>query len=123
MKAIILAAGLSRRFREVTSEPKCLVTIGGTPLIQRLISCLHINDVIDVNVVTGYKAESIEAQLGRRVNYHYCYLYLTRGLYRNSFSPTTSGSAIICTLERSWYGENLGVSAAVGEDCLLGEEL
>lgn len=59
-RAIVLAAGLGTRLRPLTaSMPKPLLSIGGTPILQRLIQSLFINDVTEVIVVTGYLGEQI----------------------------------------------------------------
>lgn len=55
MKAIILAAGVGKRLRSVTRNPKCLIKINGEPLIVRIIRLLNGYGINDIIIVTGYK--------------------------------------------------------------------
>ena len=61
MRYLILAAGVGRRMGKAHAAlPKCLVDIGGEPLIGRLLRQLRNNDPqADVHVVLGYKGETI----------------------------------------------------------------
>lgn len=66
MQAIILAAGQGERLRPLTEDkPKCMVSIGGEPLI---VHSLHIiadlGYVDEVIIVCGYRAEVIRESLG-----------------------------------------------------------
>lgn len=61
MNAIILAAGLGTRLRPLTNDrPKCMVEVGGTPMVERQIQFLHEVGIGDITLVSGYKAESLE---------------------------------------------------------------
>jgi choline kinase len=72
---IILAAGVGSRLRPLTDlVPKCLVTVNGEAILERLLK--QINATTDLNknifIVTGYKAEVLTDfvdRLGIRVNY------------------------------------------------------
>jgi choline kinase len=57
MKAIILAAGRSRRLFPITHrKPKCLLEVDGRALIDRLIDTIEDNPVIDeIVIVTGFR--------------------------------------------------------------------
>ena len=69
MRAIILAAGQGMRLRPHTDDrPKCMVELGGKPLIQHQLDVLDQCGVSDISVVTGYRADQLE-QFGRR-SYH-----------------------------------------------------
>lgn len=58
MKAVILAAGLGSRLRPITDEvPKCMVPVNGIRIIDKQIDNLLQNDVTEIYVVAGYKAE------------------------------------------------------------------
>jgi choline kinase len=54
MEALILAAGQGSRLKE--GRPKCLVEIGGQPLIEHQLSALRFAGVERVTVVVGHQA-------------------------------------------------------------------
>lgn len=60
MKAIVLAAGVGKRLRSVTDDPKCLLNINGKALIQRYLEAFDDLNIRDVRIVVGYKKEKIE---------------------------------------------------------------
>src|SRR5262245_15243198 len=63
--AILLAAGCARRLKHLTADrPKCLLEVGGRTLIEHQIAALAAGGVRDVVVVTGYRAEQVEALCG-----------------------------------------------------------
>ena len=56
--AIILAAGMSSRFMPLSLEkPKGLISVKGTPLIERQIEQLHAVGITDITVIVGYMKE------------------------------------------------------------------
>lgn len=58
MKAIILAAGMGSRLKELTKEnPKCMIEIDGETLIKKLLFQLDKNSLEEIIVVLGYKKE------------------------------------------------------------------
>jgi len=60
MKALILAAGMGTRLLENTKEiPKCLVRVNGKPILEYQLEALMANDIKDIVIVVGYKAEKI----------------------------------------------------------------
>jgi choline kinase len=62
MIGVILAAGIASRLRPLTaSTPKCLLPIGGVPLLQRSLTSLEKTGIRDVVLVTGFLHEQIEA--------------------------------------------------------------
>ena len=70
MKAIIMAAGVGSRLKEINGDkPKCLIEADGVTLISRSISLLQRRGISDITVITGYKSELIHAELQSRVNY------------------------------------------------------
>ncbi|MBI3928075.1 MAG: phosphocholine cytidylyltransferase family protein [Armatimonadetes bacterium] len=58
MKAILLAAGQGVRLRPLTDDrPKCLVELGGLPLLDLQLAALRGAEIEDVTLVGGYRAE------------------------------------------------------------------
>ncbi|OPA75899.1 hypothetical protein BFG04_05520 [Campylobacter pinnipediorum subsp. pinnipediorum] len=61
MNAIILAAGLGSRLKELTkNKHKALFEIDGIPNIERTIKFLNESGVFDIYIVTGYLAENFK---------------------------------------------------------------
>ena len=62
MQAIILAAGMGRRLKKLTeNQPKCMISVNGIPMIERMLKQLdhcHLNRII---IVTGHKGEELES--------------------------------------------------------------
>lgn len=70
MKAIILAAGKGSRLRPAGLElPKCLLEVGGRPIIEHQLAALGARGIQDVLVVVGYRHELVMTRLGERVRY------------------------------------------------------
>jgi choline kinase len=66
MKAIILAAGIGRRFREVTDHlPKCLISLGDKTLLERALSGLSRAGVKEAVIVVGYRQEMVVQKIGQ----------------------------------------------------------
>jgi choline kinase len=62
VKAIIVAAGRGRRLGPETDEiPKCMVRVGGRPILHRQIDVLRDAGATDFVVVRGYLGERITA--------------------------------------------------------------
>lgn len=60
MRALILAAGMGTRLRPMTdSRPKAMVEVQDTPIIIKQLTGLINNDIKDISVVIGYKAEAV----------------------------------------------------------------
>jgi choline kinase len=65
MHAVLLAAGLSTRLRPLTDTiPKCLIPVGGIPLLQRSLESLSGVDVEECIIVVGYRADQIHSFVG-----------------------------------------------------------
>lgn len=63
MIGVILAAGMASRLRPLTNDrPKCLLTVGNRPLLQRTMDalCQQQAGIDEFVVVTGYLHEQIE---------------------------------------------------------------
>ncbi|MGH9328007.1 MAG: aminotransferase class I/II-fold pyridoxal phosphate-dependent enzyme [Terriglobia bacterium] len=67
MKAIILAAGYGRRMKPLTDAThKTLLSVGGQTIIGRICDGLIANNIFDVVVVTGYRADQLREYLQSR---------------------------------------------------------
>lgn len=77
MKAIILAAGQSKRLRPITNKkPKCLLKVGNKIIIDHQIETLLKNKVKEIIIVTGFKAKKLENHLKKqhpRANFIFIY--------------------------------------------------
>ncbi|MGK5094658.1 phosphocholine cytidylyltransferase family protein [Deltaproteobacteria bacterium TL4] len=67
MKAIIIAAGFGKRLGELTKDnPKCLLKIAGTSILENTIRLLRKAGIQEIAIVVGYLAEKIKLE-----NVHY----------------------------------------------------
>jgi len=65
MKAVILAAGKGTRMRDLTNEcPKPMLKVQGKPILQHIIEGLHENGIVELFIVTGFRADVIEDYFG-----------------------------------------------------------
>ncbi len=70
MQAIILAAGYGSRLERVSKgRPKCLIPVGGRPIIEHQIEALNDAGIGKVLVIVGYKAAEVRRELGERVEF------------------------------------------------------
>ena len=61
-KALILAAGLGTRLAPITNDrPKSLVPVNGKPILIKQIENLKLNGIMDITIVSGYKAVALES--------------------------------------------------------------
>ncbi len=61
-RALILAAGQGVRLRPLTDDkPKCLIRLLGKSLLQRQVETLKKSGINNIHIVTGYRADQIEA--------------------------------------------------------------
>ena len=64
MKAFILAAGVSRRLYPQTYDtPKCLLKVGGKPIIDYQLEALKSIGILDITFVVGYHREILISYL------------------------------------------------------------
>jgi mannose-1-phosphate guanylyltransferase len=112
MKAVLMVAGLGTRLRPLTEKtPKCLLPIGGTPLLQIWLDRLGASGVKEVLINTHWLSEEVE-------------LYIAQERKRTPFAITTFyepvllGSGGTLAANRGWlsiskdpfyiiYGDNL----------------
>lgn len=67
MQAVILAAGMGKRLKELTKDnTKCMVQVNGVALIDRLLTQLSRLDLTRVIIVVGYKGENLVEHIGDR---------------------------------------------------------
>lgn len=60
MQAIILAAGMGRRLKELTQDnTKCMVKVNGVTLIERMLNQLDSRDLSRVVIVVGYEGQKL----------------------------------------------------------------
>jgi mannose-1-phosphate guanylyltransferase len=68
MKAFLLAAGLGTRLRPITdSTPKCLLSVGGRPMLDIWLDALAKAGVSEVLLNAHHLAEQVEAHVAARV--------------------------------------------------------
>ena len=64
-RALILAAGLGRRMRPLTTDvPKCLVEVNGVPILFRSLRVLASAGVTEAIIVVGHEAEQVRRRIG-----------------------------------------------------------
>ncbi|MBR5148245.1 MAG: aminotransferase class I/II-fold pyridoxal phosphate-dependent enzyme [Bacteroidaceae bacterium] len=69
MQAIILAAGMGKRLGELTkNNTKCMVSVNGVRLIDRMLIQLSALSLTRVVVVVGYEGEKLINYIGNRYN-------------------------------------------------------
>ncbi len=60
MQAIILAAGMGKRLKQLTeNNTKCMVKVNGVPLINRTLSQLDSLNLTRIIIVTGYEGQKL----------------------------------------------------------------
>jgi choline kinase len=61
---VVLAAGRGRRMRPLSDElPKCLLAIGDTTPVDRLVEALDAAGATTITVITGYRSDDLRAHL------------------------------------------------------------
>ena len=81
MKALILAAGVSRRlYPQTYNTPKCLLEVGGKPIINYQLEALSELGINDITMIVGYHREMLVDSVEKNfpeinfkfiVNHHY----------------------------------------------------
>ncbi len=67
MKAIILAAGVGKRFQTMPDHrPKCLIQVSGKTLLERTLIALGAAGVREAIIVIGYRGAMIVEEIGER---------------------------------------------------------
>jgi histidinol-phosphate phosphatase family protein len=77
MQLVIIAGGKGTRLKERTADlQKCMVQVGGKPLIEHQILLARSQKITDILILTGFGAESIEryfgdgTRWGAKIRYH-----------------------------------------------------
>ena len=71
MQAIILAAGVGRRLGELTQgNTKCMISVNGVRLIDRMLCQLAALNLNRVVIVVGYKGQELVDYIGNRYDDH-----------------------------------------------------
>ena len=96
-KAILMAAGRGTRIsRYIGDMPKCVLDIGGQPLVRYVVEML-LNNNIEIAIVVGYKKEMvIKALEGLSVSYYY-----------NPFYDVTNSIASLWFAKEVFNGEDI----------------
>ena len=93
MQGLILAAGASRRLYPLTEKtPKCLLEVGGLPILSHQLNALQKYSINEIIIVLGYYKEMIIEYI-RNNHSELKFTYITN----HEFSETnTSYSAYLC---------------------------
>lgn len=108
MKAFLLAAGLGTRLRPLTDTvPKCLVRVGGRPLLDLWLDHFRAAGVDEVHVNLHHLPELVRSHLASH-----------RGAprVRTSYEPTLLGSAGTLVAGRGFVGSDEVFLAVNGDD-------
>ena len=112
--AVLLLAGCGRRMGDLTDHtPKCLLNIGGMPILERILQTLSSCGVLKVIMVVGYYSEKIK----QYVDQHQCGLdieYITNPDYLRT------NTAYSLWLARDYLCSNCLI---IEGDVLLDEEI
>ncbi len=81
MQAIILAAGMGKRLKQLTqNNTKCMVKVNGVPLINRTLNQLEQHNLSRIVIVTGYEGQNFENILKVCISKHRLSLLTTRSM-------------------------------------------
>ena len=112
MKAVILAAGNATRMRPLSDNlPKCLLPVGGKPILQRVIENVVAAGIYQIGLVIGYKAEAIRSFVKDLFPFH-----RIRFIVNPKFESTNNAFSLLMTHE---FVLNKANPAAVPQDLLL----
>ncbi len=95
VKAIILAAGISKRLRPITSDkPKCLLKLNGITILDYQLQSLAKLHVDQILIVIGYKRDAILDYVKKS---HYSNLITT--IYNSAFERMDNASSVALALD------------------------
>lgn len=82
MQAIILAAGMGKRLRDLTSNnTKCMIEVNGVKLIDRMLEQLSTIELKKVIIVVGYQGAKLTNYIGNRYDNKLNIEYITNPIY------------------------------------------
>jgi L-glutamine-phosphate cytidylyltransferase len=97
MKAIIIAAGMGKRLMPYTkNRPKCMLEIGGKPLIKHQTDSLASLGIKEIYIIKGYKQEAFDIYKSD-FNYYVNDNYQNNNILESLFyaEPEISGDVVI----------------------------
>lgn len=69
MQAIILAAGMGKRLKDITdNQTKCMVKVNGKPIINHTLDIISQYPLDRIIIVIGYKGDKLREYLGKSYN-------------------------------------------------------
>ena len=81
MRAIILAAGMGKRMKELTDDnTKCMVKVNGVTMIERMLSQLDKLNLSSIIIVVGYKGKELMEYIVT-LNVHTPITYVSNDIY------------------------------------------
>lgn len=123
MKAIIIAAGPSKRLRPLTDDkPKCLLKINGKPILQNMLELLKNNGINDISIVKGYKKEKINYP---GITYFENDDFLNNNILHSFMHARTkleeaikTGEEVVVTYSDIWYTDSVVKTLLKSEDAI-----
>lgn len=84
MQAIILAAGMGKRLKQLTRDStKCMIKVCGITLIERMLSQLEELNLSKIVIVVGYKAEELKEFIST-LNIDTPIIYVSNDIYHKT---------------------------------------
>lgn len=81
MQAIILAAGLGKRLKELTkNNTKCMIKVHNKTLIERMLEQLSLFSLNRIILVIGYKGEKVKSLVGNKIG-NIPIIYIENSIY------------------------------------------
>ena len=81
MQAIILAAGMGKRLKDLTDDnTKCMVKVNGVTMIERMLSQLDKLKLSGIVIVVGYKADNL-MEFVSTLDIHTPIIYVNNDIY------------------------------------------
>ena len=102
MQAIILAAGMGRRLKELTkNNTKCMVEVNGKTLIDRLLHQLSSKGLSRIVIVVGYEGEKLIQYIEENVRFDIDtpMMYIRNDVYDKTNNIYSLGLAKECLVE------------------------
>lgn len=109
MKVFILAAGVGTRISRIAQgKPKCLLEMGGGTLIRQMVTRLRRRGLTEITLVTGYRHELIEQELGDLVGYrHNPFYHVTNSIASLWFARDLLEGDVLITNGDLFYEDSL----------------